>query len=158
VATPTPSAGTNTSAPSAAPPSGTFTLLKPLSSSDEPSYGPTTFEWQWSGSLPAEYGFEVRVWKEGAQPAGVHNAVLDNQNGTVKNLGNNTYQLQTDIKDAAGIKGTSGEYLWSVALVRVSPKYRDLGLQAPPANLRFAAPGGSGGGKGDGGGGGVGVD
>jgi hypothetical protein len=108
--------------------------------------------------LPAEFGFEVRVWKEGKPPAGVHNAVLDNQNGTVKNLGNNRYELKTDIKDAAGVLGNSGEYLWTVALVRISPKYRDLGQQAPPARLLFAAPGGSGGGGSGGGGGGVGID
>jgi tetratricopeptide (TPR) repeat protein len=146
-----------TSSPSSDLPSGTLTLLAPLSLT-EPSYGPTTFEWQWSGALPPEFGFEVRVWREGRPPAGVHNAVLDNQNGTVKNLGNNTYELKTDIKDAAGVLGNSGEYLWTVALVRISPKYRDLGQQAPPARLVFAAPGGSGGGGGSDGGGGVGID
>jgi hypothetical protein len=136
---------------------GTFTLLQPLST-DDPSYGPTTFQWQWSGSLPADYGFEVRMWKEGQQPAGVHNAVLDNQNGKIEDLGNNIYQLQTDIKDAAGVKGNSGIYLWTVALVKISPKYKDVGQQAAPAQMRFAAPGGSGGGKDGGGGGGVGID
>lgn len=120
-----------------------------------------TFEWQWSGPLPPDYGFEVRVWREGMPPTGVHNAVLDNQNGTIKNLGNDTYKLETNIKDAFGVKGQSGEYLWTVALVRISPKYTDLGLQAPPGRLLFAAPGGSDGGKGggsNGGGGGVGID
>jgi hypothetical protein len=137
-------------------PTGTFTLLAPLSE-DDPTYGLTTFEWQWSGSIPSDYGFEVRVWREGAQPAGVHNAVLDNQNGNVKNLGNNKYQLTTNIEDAAGVQKNSGVYLWTVALVRISPKYRDLGIQAPPAQLRFAAAGPSGDGKGDGGSG-VGID
>jgi hypothetical protein len=88
----------------------------------------------------------------------VHNAVLDNQKGNIKNLGNNTYKLETDIKDAFGVKGISGEYLWTVALVRINPKYADLGFQAPPARLLFAAPGGSGGGKDDEGGGGVGIE
>jgi tetratricopeptide (TPR) repeat protein len=146
--------------PTATPsvPSGTFTLLSPASASDAPSYGPTTFQWQWSGgSLPPDYGFEVRVWREGAQPAGVHNSVLDNQNGNIKNLGNNTYKLDTDIADSFGVKGQSGEYLWTVALVRISPKYANLGLQAAPAHMRFAAPGSSGDGKGDGGGG-VGIE
>jgi hypothetical protein len=132
-------------------------LLAPLPS-DGPSYGPTHFEWQWSGPFSPEYGFEVRVWRDGQLPAGVHNAVLDNQNGTVKSLGDNKYALDVNIKDAAGILGNSGEYLWTVALVRISPKYRDLAQQAPPGRLLFAAPGGSGGGgKGDGGSG-VGID
>lgn len=159
---PVPVAGTPTSpavltTPTPAVPMGNFTLLAPLSI-DEPTYGQTTFKWQWSGPLPPDFGFEVRVWREGAPPAGVHNAVLDNQNGNIKNLGNNTYSLGTNIKDAFGVKGQSGEYLWTVALVRISPEYADLGLQASPGRLLFAAPGSSGGGKGDEGGGGVGID
>ncbi len=156
--TPTPAVSNSPATPTPTPgiPAGTFTLLAPLSS-DDPTYGQTTFEWQWSGPLPPEFGFEVRVWREGSPPTGVHNAVLDNQNGTVKRLANNTYQLTTDIKDAFGVKGQSGLYLWTVALVRISPKYVDVGIQASPGTLRFAAPGGAGGGK-DGGGGGVGID
>lgn len=156
-----------TSQPSATPatgptaaanaPAGTFTLLAPLPS-DGPSYGPTHFEWQWSGPLPPEYGFEVRVWRDGQLPTGVHNAMLDNQNGTIKSLGNNKYALDVNIKDAAGILGNSGEYLWTVALVRISPKYRDLAQQAPPGRLLFAAPGGTGGGGDKGDGGGVGIN
>lgn len=85
--------------------------------------------------------------------------MLDNQNGAIKNLGNNRYELNVNIKDAAGVLNNSGEYLWTVALVRITPKYRDLGQQAPPGRFLFAAPGSSGGGgKGDGDGGGVGID
>jgi hypothetical protein len=139
-------------------PTGTFTLLAPMPA-DGPSYGPTHFEWQWSGPLSPENGFEVRVWRDGQVPTGVHNAVLDNQNGAVKSLGNNKYALDVNITDAAGIQGHSGEYLWTVGLVRISPKFRDLAQQAPPGRLLFAAPAGSdGGGKGDGGGGGVKID
>ncbi|MBE7474480.1 MAG: AAA-like domain-containing protein [Anaerolineales bacterium] len=137
-------------------PMGVFTLLRPLL--EDPSYGPTTFEWQWSGPLPSDYGFEVRVWREGSPPAGVHNAVLDNQNGNIKSLGNNTYKLDTNITNAFGVQAHSGEYLWTVALVRVNPKYADLGIQAPPGTLIFAAPGSSGDGKGDKNGGGVGIE
>lgn len=137
-----------------------ITLLQPLSL-DSPSYGPTTFEWQWNREVPAGYGFEVRVWREDESPAGVHNAVLDNQNGAIKDIGQGKYRLSTDIKEAGGVKGRSGEYLWTVALVRISPEYADLGEQAEPARLRFeAGGGGSSGGKdkGGGGGGGVGID
>jgi len=128
--------------------------------SDEPSYGPTQFEWQWVGSLPPEFGFEVRVWKEDDIPAGVHNSVLDNQNGNIKNIGDNAYRLNTDITNAAGIRG-SGEYLWTVALVRIAPDYEDIGQQAEPGQLRYAAPGPSSGGddnNGSNNGGGVGIE
>ena len=143
-------------------PAGSFTLVYPLFL-DDPSYGPTRFEWQWTGPLPPEYGFEVRVWRQGvANHYGVHNAVLDNQNGNIKRTGNNTYRLDVDIKDAAGVKGQSGEYLWTVALVQISPNYVDLGMEAEPAPLRFEAGGSGGGGKekggGGGSGGGVGID
>jgi hypothetical protein len=137
-------------------PLGTFTLLRPLSL-EEPSYGPTNFEWQWAGPVPAGFGFEVRVWREGEQPAGVHNAVLDNQSGSIQSTAENKYRLSVNIKDAAGVRGRSGEYLWTVALVQISPSYADLGQQAAPARLRFEAGGGDGGG-GDSGGGSIGVE
>jgi tetratricopeptide (TPR) repeat protein len=143
---------------------GVFTLIAPSAAGD-PTFGLTNFEWEWSGPVPSGYGFEVRVWREGSVPLGVHNAVLDNQNGNVQHLGGNKYRLNTNITDAAGIRGQSGDYLWTVALVQVSPDYADLGQQAAPGHLRFAAPrsGGGGGGEDDdkgggGGGGAVGID
>jgi hypothetical protein len=114
--------------------------------------------------LPPEFGFEVRVWKEGSTPAGVHNSVLDNQNGTIEYIGDNTYRLNTDITNASGINGTS-EYLWTVALVRISPNYEDIRQQADPSLMIYAAPGVSGGdegkdsgGGGSSGGGGAGIE
>jgi len=133
-------------------PIGQFTLLKPTL--EEPTYGPTEFEWQWNSPVGADQGFEVRVWREGEPPAGVHDAVQDNLNGKVVALGNNTYRLTVDITDAYGVQGQSGEYLWTVALVQISPEYRDLGKEATPGRLRFEA----GGGGDDGGGGLVGGD
>jgi hypothetical protein len=103
----------------------------------------------------------VRVWREGEFPSGVHDAVLDNQNGNIKNIDGNRYHFRTDIRDAPSVQSRSGEYLWTVALVQISPEYKDLGQQAEPARLRFEAGGGGGGGGGDGGsggGGGVGID
>jgi hypothetical protein len=138
-------------------------LLKPLDV-NIPSYGPTTFEWEWSGVVPTDYGFEVRVWREGEPLAGAHDAVADNRNGNIKSIGENRYQTNFDIRGSAGVLGRSGEYLWTVALVQISPNYADLGHQAEPARFRFEAGGGSGGGGGDGngggggGGGGVGLD
>ena len=168
--TPTPTEAPVPSAPTPTPTSpptptpgistGSFTLLHPLSL-EEPSYGPTVFEWQWTGAVPAGFGFEVRVWLEGEFPAGAHNAVQDNENGRIESLGDNQYRLTIDISDAAGVRGRSGEYLWTVALVQISPDYADMGQQAAPARLRFDMPGGGGGGGSDGGSGGggnVGVD
>jgi serine/threonine protein kinase/uncharacterized protein YraI len=129
---------------------GVFSLLKPAST-EQPTYGPTQFEWRWTGPVGDDQGFEVRVWREGEPPAGVHNAVEDNRSGRIIALGNNTYRLDVDIRDAYGVQGRSGEYLWTVALVQISPEYRDLGTQATPGRLRFEAGGGD-----DGGGGGSG--
>ena len=113
----------------------------------EPSYGPTEFEWRWSGSVASDQGFEVRVWREGEPPAGVHNAVDDNKSGRIVAVGDGTYRLVVDISNAYGVKGRNGEYLWTVALVQISPEYKDLGIQAPPGRLRFE--GGVGGGDED---------
>jgi hypothetical protein len=114
---------------------------------EEPTYGPTEFEWRWSGPIGADQGFEVRVWRAGEPPAGVHNSVEDNQNGNVMALGDNTYRLNVDISDAYGVRGRSGEYLWTVVLVQINPAYQDLGKQAtPPGRLRFDAGGGDDGG------------
>jgi hypothetical protein len=127
-----------------APPAGALTLLAP--GGNDVSGGPTSFEWTWSGSLPPELGFEVRVWREGELPSGVHDAVLDNREGRVEQLGENTYRLTVDIADAPGVQRRSGQYLWTVLLVRVSPQYENLGTQAEPATFRFESPGGGAGG------------
>jgi hypothetical protein len=81
----------------------------------------------------------------------VHNAQLDNTNGNIKRDGNR-YSLSIDIRETAGVRGRSGIYSWSVALVQVSPTYADLGQQADPAQLRFEAGGSADDGKSRGGG------
>jgi hypothetical protein len=118
-----------------------FELLRPISL-DEPSYGLTTFEWSWSGPVPPDTGFEVRVWREDESQAGAHDAVLDNQQGQVEKIGPAQYRLNLDISQAFGVRGRKGEYLWTVALVQISPGYSDLGQQAEPARLRFETGGG----------------
>ncbi len=97
------------------------------------------------GDLPPDYGFEVRVWREGEPPAGVHNAVLDNRAGVIEQIGQNHYRLRSEIGQAAGVKGRTGEYLWSVGVVQIEPDYADLGSAywATPARLRFEAGGSS---------------
>ena len=84
--------------------------------------------------------------------------MLDNQKGVIVKTGTNTYSLTADIKDAYGVQGRSGQYLWTVALVRINPEYADLGQQADPARLRLDVPGTGGGGGGSEGGGGVGIE
>lgn len=140
-------------------PAGSFTLLNPLAL-DQPSYGLTEFEWQWTGSVPSGTGFEVRVWREGEPQMGVHDAVYDNQHGAIESLGENKYRLRVDITGAAGVQGVRGEYWWTVALVQISPSYADLGQQAPPARMRFEPKnsGGDGGGGDGGSSGGVGIN
>jgi hypothetical protein len=140
--TPEPPAATPTLFPTATSslPVGTFTLLKPLSL-DEPSYGLTNFEWLWNDVVPSDYGFEIRVWREDESLAGAHDAVLDNQEGRIEQLGENRYRLTLDITQSGGVRERSGEYLWTVALVQISPSYADLGLQAEAGRLRFEAPG-----------------
>jgi serine/threonine protein kinase len=133
---------TITPTPTSSLPKGTFVLLKPASL-DEPSYGLTDFEWEWQGALPPEFGFEVRVWREGEPLAGAHDAVLDNQQGRIEQFGPNKYRLRLDIRQAAGVRGRTGEYLWTVALVQISPGYADLAQQAEPIRLRFEAGGSS---------------
>jgi hypothetical protein len=153
---PTPTAAPTSAAQLSPPvPSGTFTLLKPLSL-DDPTYGPTDFVWEWSGSMPPDIGFEVRVWRKGEPQAGAHDALLDNQSGNIQNIGGKKYRLNTNIEGAAGVRGRSGIYSWTVALVQISPGYADLGQQAKPAQLRLELNG-----TGDddtGGGGGVGIE
>ncbi len=157
--TPSPTATPITAKPSssltAGVPAGTFTLLNPLSL-DPPSYGPTEFEWEWTGDVPQGFGFEVRVWREGESPTGVHNAVLDNQNGNIKQFEGDRYRLKSDIAEAPGVQGQSGIYLWSVAMVQISPNYADIGMQADPARLRFQFADADD--NDSGGGGGVGID
>jgi hypothetical protein len=119
-------------------PAGALTLLAP--GGNDVSSGPTSFEWTWSGPLPPELGFEVRVWREGELPAGVHDAVLDNREGRVEQVGENTYRLNVDITDAPGVQRRSGQYLWTVLLARVSPEYENLGTQAEPATFVFESP------------------
>ena len=85
----------------------------------------------------------MRVWREEEPIAGAHDAVLDNQQGRIENIGENKYRLTIDITHAAGVRERTGQYLWTVALVQINPEYADLGILAESGRLRFEAPGGS---------------
>jgi hypothetical protein len=110
---------------------------------EEPSYNPTEFKWEWTGELAGGQGFEVRVWREDEEPTGVHDSRQDNLDGNIISLGEDVYQFSVDISEAAGVRGANGYYLWTVVLVRVSPEYKDLGIQGEPELMYFE--GGAGG-------------
>ncbi len=159
--TATPRRISSTATPTSGVTGGVFRLLNPIST-DSPTHGDTEFRWRWTGNLPAGYGFEIRVWANGEPPLGAHDAIRDNQTGTVQHVGGDEYQLLTNIKDAAGVRQRNGEYNWAVALIQYQPTYKDLGIASSPALLRFeVASSGGGGGNSDGGnnsGGGVGIE
>jgi len=115
------------------------------------------FEWRYAGTLTADQGFEVRVWRSNEPPQGAHNSVLDNTQGRVVKTGGDSYRIEIDITNVAGVLGRTGDYLWTVVVVQIRPQYQDLGIQAQPGGLRFEAggtdQGGGGGGTGGGGGG-----
>lgn len=147
-----PVAGTPTGSPSSPPdpPNGTFILLGPSPLDyDSPSYGPTDFEWIWDGPVPPDLGFEVRVWREGESPVGVHDAASDNRSGRVEKIDETRYRLSVNIQDILGPQGVyprpSGQYFWTVGLVRVLPDYADLGERywSQPTQFRFEAVTGS---------------
>ncbi len=142
-ATPT---ATNTPTPTSTPTSpfegcdidGELKLITPKD--DDYSYGAITFKWQWDGDdpLPKECGFEVRVWRPGAEALGVHNAVADNKNNNIKQITPSTYILYVDnISAAPGISGKQGEYWWTVVLVQIEGNYIDLKKEADPAHFFF---------------------
>lgn len=149
-----PTVSQSTTTPQSVAAFGEMTLLRPAppgeSGTVPTTNGPTVFEWQYGGPVGSGQGFEVRVWRDGEAQVGAHNAVEDNQTGKVVALGKNTYRLEIDISQAAGVKGRTGDYLWTVLLVQIDPGYNDLGIQAPPGRLRFEAPGGEDGGGGGG--------
>ncbi len=129
-----------------------FVLVKP--SDGEIFFDKITFEWQWNGSVGSNQGFEVRVWRDSTIHWGAHNAVEDSQADKVQPLPNNTYRLEIgDIKSAEGVKGGSGLYQWTVALVEIYPTYKNLGsaYEATPRTFCIRECGKSSNGSGDGG-------
>jgi hypothetical protein len=107
-----------------------ITLLTPI---DTTSNGAITFSWQWYGKLPKDCGFEVRVWRNGEPPKGVHDAVKDNLNGEIKRNSPNTYSLHvSNMQETPSVQGHSGEYFWTVILVKLRPTYEETDLHAKP--------------------------
>lgn len=110
--TPTP-----TSAPLQVP-----VLESPASGSS--ASGRVTFRWSWNGpALTSNQGFDLRIWKEGQ---------ADHFSATEPVR---TTSVTVDLNQTAGVRqGGGGDYLWTVAVVQVSP-YKRIGKEAPPRTL-----------------------
>lgn len=105
-------------------------LLAPI---DTTSDRAITFSWQWHGTLPTDCGFEVRVWRDGETAKGVHDAIQDNLNGEIRQNSPNTYSLHVaKMSVTPSVQGRSGEYFWTVVLVKIRPTYEETSLQANP--------------------------
>lgn len=97
--------------------------------------GMTTFTWQWSGpALAPNQAFEVRLWKED-QP---------DHYGAAEPV--RTLSATLDVASAYGVlRGGSGRYLWTVAVVETNP-YQRTGQEAPPRSVTVQVGGDDGGG------------
>lgn len=121
--------------------------LEPI---EETVQGPVSFSWRYDGQLAANQGFEIRVWREGDPPQGIHNALEDNKTGLIEPLGNKKYRLIADISGTPAVQNRVGNYWWSVFLIQIDPAYDDLNVSATPDELTFSLPGndtGQGGGE-----------
>ncbi len=118
--------------------SGYFWLIHPV---DITVRNEVTFQWGFSGQLPAGCGFEVLLWRVGDPPRGVHDAVADNLNNVIKLSRANEYRLEIPfLNQLPSTAVGSGDYNWTVAIVQVSPQYRSFGRQADPAYVRIELP------------------
>lgn len=112
---------------------GNFWLIEPV---DKAVHNLATFRWGYSVDLPEGCGFEIRLWRPGEGPRGVHDAVRDNRSGAIRLTQQNEYRLEVPyLHDLPSVNGRSGDYLWTVALVAIEPGYEDLGIQAAPARV-----------------------
>jgi hypothetical protein len=110
---------------------GYFWLIYPVETTVS---NQVTFRWGFSGVVPDECGFEIRLWRAGQLASGVHDAVADHHNGVVKLTRANEYRLDIpQLSNLPGVSGNSGDYYWTVSLVQVTPTYRDFGRQADPS-------------------------
>ena len=98
------------------------------------------FVWQWPGELTDNLSFEIRVWLPGQDRLGVHNASLLRQDGSFKRLGDGTYSVSLLLKGSGGVKQTSPEYRWSVAVVEIDPEYKWLGIESEPRVISILVP------------------
>lgn len=101
-----------------------------------------TFIWEWPGELTDQLSFEIRVWLEGKDPQGVYDAKELKQDSTFVPLGEHQYAVTLKL-NSPGIRGTSSNYLWSVAVVQIDPEYKWLSLESEPRRISILVPGGN---------------
>ena len=93
-----------------------------------------TFSWHWAGQPAPNQGFEVRLWHEGD---GTHYGAADVQEmaKSVEALPGGRYAVTLRVGRAhsVGLHST-GDYLWSVAVVRLDP-YAAVGPESPARSL-----------------------
>ncbi len=130
---PTPKPAPSTATPAPAKPTPAGLPIPVLVSPPEGASvsGKITFTWNWPGpALEANQGFEVRLWKDGqpdhygaASPVRITSATLN-------------------VASAFGaMKGGSGRYFWTVAVVQMEP-YQRTGPEAPPRVVQVELSGG----------------
>ncbi len=127
---PTPTA-TATPVPQSAP-----VLLGPPAGTEVVGSGSVTFSWTWDGQLGDNQGFEVRLWHAGdLTHYGAADAREMAKSVQAQPDGRYSVTLRLDTAHSVTLYG-SGEYSWSVAVVRLDP-YVDLGLESAPSTLRY---------------------
>lgn len=95
------------------------------------------FAWQWPGELPANLGFEIRIWLEGQEPIGAYD-VRDLKR--LLNVPGEDHQYFVTLKLAGtGIHQTDKNYLWSVGIVEIEP-YRWLNIESQPRRINIVVP------------------
>lgn len=108
-------------------PESEIILLSPIAA-DGRFFSDVDFVWEWDGEeLPPKFGFELLIWEPRETPTSAHNAVEDNRNGKIQDLGGGRYRFNLDVTFAPGVRGRQGVYRWTVRLVRIEPTYDDLG-------------------------------
>jgi hypothetical protein len=93
------------------------------------------FSWRWEGKLQEQWGFEVRIWKEGVD--GDHFGAYDARNVTSNMIqSSNIYTFSATLAGTYSIsQHGSGEYMWTVAVVALPPDFQPIGPEATPRNL-----------------------
>ena len=119
-----------TNTPSRLPAPTSLTLLRSRGGTEAQVGQLATFKWKWSGQLPENATFEVRIWEGKDTP---HYGAYD-----VKKMyekikyysDNDTYQVSFDVGAAYGVTSSSASrFQWTVAVVQIEP-YQRIGDEA----------------------------
>jgi hypothetical protein len=125
------------------------TLLEPAEGVNITTGQLATFRWRWSGELPNNMGFEVRIWLDGIDDKTHYGAydAYETKNQLVIN--GDVYQLNFDPGAAHRVEqnGSRENYRWSVGLVELQPAYRDLAIESVSQQIIIIVPSSGGGGR-----------